>query len=93
MKYIKEIYDGIKFCVKRGEDEVTDFIKNRRRIEQGCIDLVSFSYVRQYATLFSIGSLSLFHNRFRPHVAIFRCSSLDGTCCTAMPFFAFTSGF
>jgi hypothetical protein len=49
-------------------------------------DLFSSSYVHQYATLFSIRSLSHFHNMFQPHVAIFRCSSLDGTCCTAMPF-------
>jgi hypothetical protein len=30
-------------------------------------------------------SLSLFHNTFRPHAAIFSFSSLDGTCCTPVP--------
>jgi hypothetical protein len=49
-------------------------------------DLFSFSDCRQHATLFSITLLSLFHNMFRPHAAIFRCSFPDGTCCTAMPF-------
>jgi hypothetical protein len=33
MKYVKKIYDGIKFCVKRGDDEVTEFIEQRRGIQ------------------------------------------------------------
>jgi hypothetical protein len=32
-------------------------------------------------------SLSLLHNMFQPNAAVLRCSSLDGTCWTAMPFF------
>lgn len=35
-KPIKETCEGIKFCVKRREDEVTDFIEQRRGIQQGC---------------------------------------------------------
>jgi hypothetical protein len=49
-------------------------------------NLFIFSYVPQHATLFSIRPLSLFHEMFGPHAAISRCSSLDRTCCTAMPF-------
>jgi hypothetical protein len=30
VKCIREMYDGIKFCVKSGEDEVTDFIEQER---------------------------------------------------------------
>jgi hypothetical protein len=36
VKYIKETYEGIKFCVKCGEDEVTDFIEQRSGVRQGC---------------------------------------------------------
>jgi hypothetical protein len=32
----KEIYDGVKFCGKCGEDEVTDFIEKKREVRQGC---------------------------------------------------------
>jgi hypothetical protein len=28
--------EGIKFCVKCGEDEMTDFIEHRRGVRQGC---------------------------------------------------------
>jgi hypothetical protein len=30
------MYDGIKFCVKCGEDLVTDFIEQERGVRQGC---------------------------------------------------------
>jgi hypothetical protein len=29
------MYDGIKFCMKRGEEEVTDFMGQKRRVRQG----------------------------------------------------------
>jgi hypothetical protein len=35
MKCIEEMFDGIKFCAKCGEDEVTDFMEQRRGVEQG----------------------------------------------------------
>jgi hypothetical protein len=35
VKCIKEIYEGIKFCVK-SEEEVTDFIHQKGGIRQGC---------------------------------------------------------
>jgi hypothetical protein len=31
MKCIMELYDGIKFCVKCGEIEMTDFIEKKKR--------------------------------------------------------------
>jgi hypothetical protein len=34
---IRRIYDGIKFCVKCGEDVVTDFIEQERGVRLGCI--------------------------------------------------------
>lgn len=36
VKCITELYDGIKFCVKCEEDEMTNFIKRRRGARQGC---------------------------------------------------------
>jgi hypothetical protein len=36
VKCIREMYDGIKFCVKCGEDEMTDFIEQKRGVRQGC---------------------------------------------------------
>jgi hypothetical protein len=36
VKCIEEMYNRIKFCVKCGEDEVIDFIKQRRGVNQGC---------------------------------------------------------
>jgi hypothetical protein len=33
---IKKMYDDTKFCVKCGGDEVTDFVKPRRGVRQGC---------------------------------------------------------
>jgi hypothetical protein len=36
VKWISEMYDGIKICVKCGENEVTDFIEQTRRVGQGC---------------------------------------------------------
>jgi hypothetical protein len=29
---IRQMYDGIRFCVKCGEDEVTDFIEEKRGV-------------------------------------------------------------
>jgi hypothetical protein len=36
VKCIREIYDGIKICVKCGVDEVTDCIEQKRGVRQGC---------------------------------------------------------
>jgi hypothetical protein len=33
---INKMYDYNKFCVKCGGDEVTDFVKQRRGVRQGC---------------------------------------------------------
>jgi hypothetical protein len=33
---IKKMYADTKFCVKCGGDEVTDFVKQRRGVRQGC---------------------------------------------------------
>lgn len=33
---INEPYDGITFCMKCGEDEVTDFVEQIGDIRQGC---------------------------------------------------------
>jgi hypothetical protein len=44
MKCIREMYDGIKFCVKCGEDEVTDFIEQKRGVRQGC-SLSSYLFI------------------------------------------------
>jgi hypothetical protein len=30
------MYDGIKICVKCGDDEVTDFTEQKRGVRQGC---------------------------------------------------------
>jgi hypothetical protein len=35
VKCIEEMFDGIKFCVTCGEDEVTDFMEQRRGVRQG----------------------------------------------------------
>jgi hypothetical protein len=32
----RRMYDGIKFCVKCGEDVMTDFIEQERGVRQGC---------------------------------------------------------
>jgi hypothetical protein len=37
VKCINEVHDGIKFCMERGEDDVADFIEQRRGIQQICI--------------------------------------------------------
>jgi hypothetical protein len=36
VKCITEMYDGIRFCVKRGEDKVTGFIEQNKEVRQGC---------------------------------------------------------
>jgi hypothetical protein len=36
VKCIREMYDGIKFCAKCGEDKATDFIEQKRGVSQGC---------------------------------------------------------
>jgi hypothetical protein len=36
VKCIKEMYDGIKICVKCEDDEVTDFIEQKTGVRQGC---------------------------------------------------------
>jgi hypothetical protein len=36
VKCMTELYYGIKFCVKDGEDEVTDFIEQKRGVRQSC---------------------------------------------------------
>jgi hypothetical protein len=33
---INEMYDGITFCTKCGEDEVTDFVEQMRDVRHGC---------------------------------------------------------
>jgi hypothetical protein len=33
---IKKMYSGTKFCVKYGDNEVADFVEERRVIRQGC---------------------------------------------------------
>jgi hypothetical protein len=35
MKCMKELYDGIKFCMKCEEEEVTDFMGQKRIVRQG----------------------------------------------------------
>jgi hypothetical protein len=36
VKCTREICNGIKICVKCGEDGVTDFIEQKRGVSQGC---------------------------------------------------------
>jgi hypothetical protein len=36
MKYIKKMHVGVKFGVKCGNNEITDFVDQRKRVRQGC---------------------------------------------------------
>jgi hypothetical protein len=36
VSYLSNMYEGIKFCVRRGENEVTNFVTQTKGVRQGC---------------------------------------------------------
>jgi hypothetical protein len=65
LKCIRDMYeyDGIKFCVKCGEDEVTGFIEQKRGVRQGC----SFS---QYLSNIFIDDIIDYISKNKPHAPV-----------------------